>query len=679
MNNPLLENHSLPAFSRIRPEHVEAAIDSVLNDNRARIRTLLEQGGRFDWQTFVEPLEDMADRLERVWSPVRHLNAVMNNDDLRAAYNVCLSKLSEYATDLGQNEGLFIAYQSIAAAEIFTSLEVAQQKAIKDALRDFHLSGVDLPETQRARFKEIQQQLSSLHSRFEENVLDATNAWKKPVIDKAILSGLPASALAMARQAAHNQGQDGWLINLEYPCYHAVMTYADNRELRREVYTAFNTRASDQGPHAGQWDNSAVMEQILALRHEAAELLGYANYAERSLATKMAETEQSVLTFLRDLASRARPKAEKELEELCEYASVQLGIDDIASWDLPYVSEKLKQHRYAFSEEELKPWFQVDQVLQGLFELVGRIYGLVIREKKGVDSWHSDVSFYEISDSQGRLRGQFYLDLYAREHKRGGAWMDVCVARMRRGDSVQIPVAYMTCNGTPPVDGKPALFTHNEVITLFHEFGHGLHHMLTLVDYPSVAGISGVEWDAVELPSQFMENWCWQREALDLFARHHETGDCIPETLFQKLLASQHFNAGLQTLRQVEFALFDFRLHLEYQATQGARVEKILDEVRDEVAVIKPPEFVRFQHGFSHIFAGGYAAGYYSYKWAEVLSADVFAAFEEQGLFNQETGQAFLHSILERGGSEPAMVLFRNFRQREPSIDALLRHSGLAA
>ena len=678
MSNPLLEMQGLPPFSKIRPEHAEPAIDALLAENRRRLEALLEAGGPYGWHNLVEPLELMEDRLSRVWSPVRHLNSVLNSEELRAAYNACLPKLSDHHTELGQNERLYAAYKSIADSPQFAHLDEARQKALHDALRDFHLSGVDLPPEKKARFKAIQQELSQLQSRFEENLLDATNAWYKHFEDATVLGGLPQTALDLGQQNAGHRNVEGYVFNLEFPSYYAIMTYADDRQLRREFYTAYTTRASDQAPHP-EWDNSETMERILRLRHEAAQLLGYPSYAHESLATKMAESPEQVLGFLRDLAQRAKPYAERDLKELADFAREELGIDDLQAWDIGYASEKLQQHRYAISQEELKPYFPADRVLDGLFELVGRLYGIRIQRDDYADVWHPDVRFYEIRDQDGHLRAQFYLDLYARPKKRGGAWMDECVSRLKTHDLVQIPVAYLTCNSTPPVGDKPALFTHDEVITLFHEFGHGLHHMLTRVDVPAVSGISGVEWDAVELPSQFMENWCWEREALDLFAAHYETGERIPEALYRKLIATKNFQAGMQTVRQLEFALFDMRLHLEYDPERGGRVQEILDEVRAEVAVVKAPAFNRFQHGFSHIFAGGYAAGYYSYKWAEVLSADAFARFEEEGLFSPQVGHDFLHHVLEKGGTRPAMELFKAFRGREPTIDALLRHNGLAA
>lgn len=680
MTNPLLNPHGLPPFEHIRPEHVEPAIDSLLAGNRAQIAALLKGNSRYTWDNLVQPLEDMDDRLGRAWAPVSHLNAVVNSDAWRDAYNACLPKLSEYSTELGQNRDLFEAYRAIRDGDEYATLDTAQKKIIDNALRDFRLSGVDLAPAQQQRYKEIRQRLSQLTTRFEENVLDATQGWQRQVTDAAGLAGLPESARAMARQAAEQKGLDGWLFTLDFPSYYAVMSYADDRSLRREMHEAYVTRASDQGPNAGKWDNSEIMDEILALRHELARLLGFDNYAECSLATKMADAPGRVLGFLHDLAERSRPMAGQEMQELRQFVREAYGVDDLQPWDTTYYSEKLRQHKYAISPEDLKPYFPETRVIPGMFEVVRRLYGIDIRPVSGVEVWHPDVRFYEIRDTDGELRGRFYLDLYARENKRGGAWMDDCIGRKRNPDgSVQVPVAFLTCNLTPPLGDEPALFTHDEVITLFHEFGHGLHHMLTRVDQVGVSGISGVAWDAVELPSQFMENWCWEKEALDLIAAHYQTGDPLPEELYQKMRAAKNFQAGMGMVRQLEFALFDFRLHHEYDPERGARIQEILDEVRAEVAVIKPAPYNRFQHSFSHIFAGGYAAGYYSYKWAEVLSADAFSLFEESGIFDHATGLKFLRTVLEQGGSRDPMDLFIEFRGREPNIDALLRHCGIAA
>ena len=682
-SNPLLEMTGLPPFSRIEPEHVEPAIDTLLAEIRAEVeRRLDEYAGRYDWDNLIQPLEDLDDRLGRAWSPVSHMNSVVNSEALRKAYNACLPKLSEYATEMGQNRRLYEAYRFIKDSPAFAELDTAQQKIIDNALRDFHLSGVDLSEEKKARFREIRQRLSQLTTRYEENVLDATQAWSLHLEDESRLAGLPDSARAMAKQAAQQKDKSGWLFTLDFPSYYAVITHADDRALREEIHQAYVTRASDQGPNAGRWDNAEVMEEILALRHESAQLLGYDNYAERSLVTRMADSPERVLGFLRDLAVRAKPVAERELQELRDFAREQHGVEDLQPWDIPYYSEKLRRHTFDISQEELKPYFPETRVIPGMFDVVQRLYGLRIQQVEGVDTWHRDVRFYDVYDENNELRGQFYLDLYARENKRGGAWMDDCISRKRNPDgSVQTPVAYLTCNLTPPIGEEPAQFTHDEVITLFHEFGHGLHHMLTKVDHLGVSGISGVAWDAVELPSQFMENWCWEREALDLICGHVKTGDPLPDDLFKKMYAAKNFQAGMQMVRQLEFSLFDFRLHLEYDPSDksgGAqRVQRMLDEVRAEVAVVRPAPYNRFQNSFTHIFAGGYAAGYYSYKWAEVLSADAFSVFEERGIFDADSGRRFLHCILEQGGAKEPMELFVAFRGREPQIDALLRHNGI--
>jgi oligopeptidase A len=676
MVNPLLNLEGLPPFSKIKPEHVEPAIDRLLAEGRARTESLLAQGGCYNWSSLVEPLEMLNDRLGRTWSPVSHMNSVVNSDELREVYNACLPKLSEYATEMGQNERLFAAYKAVSEGD--EPLDRAQRKLLENALRDFHLSGVDLPPAAKARFKEISRQLSKLTSRFEENLLDATNAWSKLITDEGELAGLPESALGLAHQTAEQRGKGGWMLTLEFPSYLPVMTYADDRGLRRELYQTFSTRASDQGPHAGEWDNSETMEQILVLRHEQSRLLGFENHAERSLVRKMAHSCDQVMAFLTDLAERSRSQAENELAELKRFARERHGADELEAWDIGYYSEKLRQHRYGISQEELKPYFPEIRVLPGMFAVVNRLYGIEITEVEGVDSWHPDVRFFEIRDLDGVLRGEFYLDLYARPKKRGGAWMDDCISRLFNDQVDQVPVAYLTCNFSPPVGDKPALFTHDEVETLFHEFGHGLHHLLTKINYPAVAGISGVAWDAVELPSQFMENWCWEREALDLISGHFETGEPIPDVLYHKMKAAKNFQSAMQMVRQLEFSLFDFRIYREYDPGRGGRVYQILEEVREQVAVVRPPRWNRFAHGFSHIFAGGYAAGYYSYKWAEVLSADAYSLFEERGIFDRVTGESFLHNILEQGGSKDAMELFVAFRGREPRIDALLHHSGIS-
>jgi len=679
MNNPLLANSTLPLFPQIKPEHVVPAIDQLLAEARSSVEQHLQSTQHYTWENLIAPLEDVDDKLSKAWSPVSHMNSVVNSDELRDAYNACLPKLSAYSTEMGQNEALFKAYRFIADSDEFATLDIAQQKIIRNALRDFKLSGIDLDDEKKQRYKDISQELSSLASNYEENLLDATNAWSKIIRDEEDLAGLPESALAQARQTAASHNEEGWMITLQFPSYISVMTYADNRELRREHYEAFATRASDQGPHAGHWDNSENMEKILALRHEKARLLGFNNYAELSLATKMAEKPDDVTAFLEDLADRSWRHARKDLAELREFAKKYYGIKDLQAWDMTYYSEKMRQHFYQLSQEEVKTYFPITRVLPGLFAIVEKLYGLQISELTGFDSWHPDVRFFEIHDQHGQLRGQFYLDLYARAKKRGGAWMDDCVSRKRFDDTIQTPVAYLTCNFTPPAGDTPALLTHDEVTTLFHEFGHGLHHMLTQVDHLGVSGINGVEWDAVELPSQFMENWCWEKEALALMSGHYQTDEKLPDALFDKMIAAKNFQAGMIMVRQLEFSLFDFRIHRDYDPEKGGRIYETLEQVREQVAVVRPPKFNRFAHSFSHIFAGGYAAGYYSYKWAEVLSSDAFSLFEEKGIFDQETGKAFLTNILEKGGSQDAMELFINFRGRKPTIDALLRHNGIAA
>jgi oligopeptidase A len=679
MDNPLLSINGLPPFSAIKPEHIEPAIDFLMSQNRTRLDELLNTNTSYSWGNLLRPLEAMDDRLSRAWSPVSHLNATMNSKALRAAYNACLPKLSEYFTERGHNERLYKAYRSIKEGPEYHGLDAAQKIVIDHSLRDFHLSGVDLALEQKARFKAIMQSLSQLQSTFQENVLDATQAWKKHITDETQLAGLPDSAKSLARQTAEQEGLPGWLLTLDFPSYLAVVSYADDSDLRREVYQAYSTRASDQQPNAQEWDNSEIMERILALRYELARLLGFSDYSEYSLVTKMATSPDDVLAFLTDLADRSRPQAQRELEELQAYAKETHGHLDLAAWDVSFYAEKLRQHRYQISQEELRPYFPESKVVPGLFAVIKQLYGLDIRQIDGVEVWHPDVKVYEILETDGSFRGRFYLDLYARANKRGGAWMDGCVTRRITEQGVQPPAAYLVCNFTPSVGNAPALLTHNEVQTLFHEFGHGLHHLLTRVDYAPVSGIHGVEWDAVELPSQFMENWCWEREALDLIAGHHQTGARLPDDLYQRMQAARNFQSAMQMVRQLEFALFDFRLHHEYDPQQGGRIQELLNTVRQQVAVIIPPNFNRFAHGFSHIFAGGYAAGYYSYKWAEVLSADAFSKFEENGIFDQSIGEQFLRCVLEVGGSRDAMTNFKAFRGREPRIDSLLRHSGIAA
>ncbi|HID9394535.1 TPA: oligopeptidase A [Serratia marcescens] len=678
MTNPLLTPFSLPPFSAIRPEDIVPAVQSALADCRAAVERVVAQPGPFTWDNLCQPLAESDDRLSRIWSPIGHLNSVKNSPELRAAYEQALPLLSEYGTWVGQHEGLYQGYRSLKEGAAFEALSVPQRKAVDNALRDFELSGIGLSADKQQRYGEIVARLSELGSTYSNNVLDATMGWSKLITDEAELSGLPESALAQAQAMAQAKEQDGWLLTLDMPSYLPVLTYADNRALREEMYRAFATRASDQGPNAGKWDNSEVMAETLALRHELAQLLGFATYADKSLATKMAESPEQVIGFLSDLAKRARPQAEQELAQLRAFAKQHYGVDELDAWDITYYGEKQKQHLFSISDEQLRPYFPEQRVVEGLFEVVKRIYGITAKERKDVDTWHPDVRFFDLFDADGELRGSFYLDLYARENKRGGAWMDDCVGSLRKADgTLQKPVAYLTCNFNRPLGDQPALFTHNEVTTLFHEFGHGLHHMLTQIDTAGVSGINGVPWDAVELPSQFMENWCWEPEALAFISGHYQSGEPLPKAMLDKLLAAKNYQAALFILRQLEFGLFDFRMHFEYSPEKGAQILPTLAEVKKMVAVVPSPSWGRFPHAFSHIFAGGYAAGYYSYLWAEVLSADAYSRFEEEGIFNAETGKSFLDNILSRGGSEEPMALFKRFRGREPQLDAMLRHYGI--
>ena len=640
MTNPLLESTDLPLFSQIKPEHIEPAIEQLLSDAQSSVEQLLAANDVYNWENLIAPLDEAEDKINKAWSPVSHMNSVVNNDQLRDAYNACLPKLSAYSTEMGQHKGLFKAYLSIADSDAYAQLEPAQQKVIQNSLRGFRLSGIDLNDEQQARYKEISLELSQLSSKYEENLLDATNAWKKLMSKKSDLSGLPETALQQAKQAAEQAGKKGWLLTLQFPSYIAVMTYADDRQLRADMYKAFSTRASELGANS-DWDNTDIMEKTIALRHEKAQLLGFNNYAELSLATKMAESTMQVTDFLEQLAEKSLPHARKDLAELAEFAKQQYGIAKLHTWDTGYYSEKMRQYAYDLSQEEVKQYFPAPRVIQGLFDVVAKLYGLNITELDNVDAWHKDVRFFQIKDKAGELRGKFYIDLYARPKKRGGAWMDDCVGRRKTGATIQIPVAYLTCNFTPPAGNDPALLTHDEVLTLFHEFGHGLQHMLTKVDYLGVSGINGVEWDAVELPSQFMENWCWEKEGLALISGHYQTGEVLPEALFNKMLAAKNFQAGMIMVRQLEFSLFDFKMHQDYSPELGAKIYEQLNAIREQVSVMIPPDFNRFAHSFSHIFAGGYAAGYYSYKWAEVLSSDAYSLFEENGIFDQKTGDAF--------------------------------------
>ncbi len=676
MSNPLLHASLLPPFSAIKPEQVEPAIDQLLEENRQAVAQLLAALDVPRWDNLVAPLEALNDRLAQAWSPVSHMNAVVNSDALRDAYNACLPKLSQYWTEMGQHQGLYQAFKQLAESAAYPQLDTAQRKVVDNALRDFRLSGIALNTADQQRYAVLQQKLSELTTRFSENLMDATDGWHKLLSEEQALAGLPPMALAAAQQMAQAKGQQGWLVSLDFPSYFAVITYADDRALRQEIYTAFVTRASDQGPHAGRWDNTPVMEEILTLRAELAQLLGFESYAHYSLATKMAETPEQVTGFLTDLADKSLAGARQEFSELQAFARQEYGAEALQAWDISYYAEKLKQARYAISQEEIRPYFPLAKVLDGLFQVTGTLFDIQIEEVEQFDRWHDDARLFTVSRN-GELIARFYLDPFAREKKRGGAWMDDCRVRRRLADgTLQLPVAYLVCNFNPPVGSAPALLSHDEVTTLFHEFGHGLHHMLTRIECADVSGINGVAWDAVELPSQFLENWCYEPEALALISGHFETGETLPQALLDKMLAAKNFQSGMMMVRQLEFSLFDFQLHMDYQPGKTA-VQAVLDRIRAQVAVVKPPAFNRFQHGFSHIFAGGYAAGYYSYKWAEVLSADAFSRFEEDGVFNRQTGLAFRQTILEKGGSEEPMVLFTAFRGREPNVDALLRHSGI--
>ena len=674
--NPLIDYPGLPPFSEIRPEHVQPAVEQLIASGRQVIEEVLARGD-FSWDGLVAPLEAEDERLSRAFGPAGHLNAVAQNEALRKAYNACLPMLSDYSTEVGQNTALYQAYQTLRDSEEFSQLTPAQQKDIDNTLRDFRLSGVSLPDERKKAFMTNAARLSELTSQFSDNVLDATQSWGKHITDVSELDGVPETALAGAADKAQEKALEGWYLTLDFPAYYAVMCHCRNRALREEMYRAHTTRASDQGPDAGKFDNSEIMQEILRLRHEQAQLLGFSHYGEKSLATKMARDVEEVMSFLLDLAQRSKPQAEQELNALRDFAREQ-GAGELEPWDIAFWSERLREARYDISEEELRPWFPAEKAIGGMFAIVEKLFGIRIRQRDGVDVWHPDVRFYDVDDDNGEHMASFYLDMYARTGKRGGAWMDDCQGRVRLVDGeLQKPVAYLTCNFAPPAGGKPGLLTHDEVLTLFHEFGHGLHHMLTEQEVGGVSGINGVAWDAVELPSQFMENWCWTEEGLAMISGHYETGEPLPADKRERLLAARNFQSAMGMLRQLEFSLFDMRIHTEEDG--NADIQGILDQVRKEVSVLAPPSFNRFQHSFGHIFAGGYAAGYYSYKWAEVLSADAFARFEEEGIFNTDVGREFRARILAQGGSREPMELFIDFRGREPSVEPLLRHSGIAA
>ena len=677
-DNPLLDLGGLPKFGEILAEHVEPAVDQVLARNRERIATLLRTVEEPGWDNFMAPLEHLEDELERVWAPVSHLNAVRDNDDLRAVYENCLAKLSDYSAEVGQNSELYERIKWIREHGEFDRLNRERRKVIENTLRDFHLAGVDLDPEAQTRYRDITSELSRLGNLFSRNLLDATDNWHLDITQPERLAGLPDNAVAQAAEAAREGGLEGWRFSLQTPAYLAVMTYADDRSMREAVYRAFVTRASEIGPDAGRWDNSEVMLDILRLRRKLAVLLGFKDYAAYSLATKMARDSGEVFEFIRQLAEKCHPPGKREVSQLRQFAKNELSLDALAPWDYAWASEKLRNHLYEYSQEALRPYFPLPRVLAGMFDIVGRLFGIRVERAESPQTWHPDVQFYRILDESGEIRGFFYLDLYARKQKRGGAWMADCIGRRNTEAGMQTPVAFLTCNFSSPVGGQPSLLTHDEVITLFHEFGHGLHHLLTRIEVAGVAGINGVPWDAVELPSQFLENWCWEREALDLISGHVDTGEPLPQAMLDKMRRGRNFQSAMKLCRQLEFSLFDMRLHTDFDPAGNQSIQQVLDEVREAVAVVPVPDFNRFQNSFGHIFAGGYAAGYYSYQWAEVLSADAFSLFEENGVFDEATGRRFLSEILERGGSEEPMVLFESFRGRKPTVDALLRHSGLS-
>jgi len=665
---------SLPQFTQLDIEGFTARLDVLLSANLQQIDTLLNENNQYSWDNLMRPLDDMDDALERFWSPLSHLHAVVNSPELRDCYQACLPKLSAYEAAIGHNHALYDAIKSLDKGR----LNKVQCKIVDDTLRDFELAGVALSDEKKHRFEAIQTRLSALSNHFENNVLDAGHAYSLHITDSKRVTGLPEHALHSADALAKEKGLSGWVFNLEFPCYLAIATYAEDSTLREEIYKAFVTRASDKGPSAGLFDNTAVMDEILALRHEKAQLLGFANYAELSLATKMAESTNDVVGFLSDLSQRAHSQAETEFQRLQQFAEDQYQLSEVAPWDIAWLSEKKRQTRYALSQEELRPFFPLPKVMQGLFSIVSSLYGMTIEAIHQVDTWHPDVTCYQVVDSENRTRGYIYIDLFARPHKRGGAWMDSCQSRRLLADgSIQLPIATLTCNFAKPAANKTPTLSHDEVLTLFHEFGHCLHHVLTQVDYLSASGINGVEWDAVELPSQFFENWCWEEHALQRLTSHVDSGEPLPTAMFNKLLAAKNFQSAMAMMRQVEFSLFDFRIHQEFDAKKPDFVANVLADVRKQTTVVPIAPYNRFQHSFTHIFGGGYAAGYYSYKWAEILSSDAFARFEEEGVFNHQTGQDFLHCILEVGGSCKAAEAYQAFRGRMATVDAFLKHNGI--
>jgi len=674
MTNPILFRDSLPLFDQIKPSHISPAIEGILKEANSLIHSLKVMGGSISWENFVEPIEMVSEKISRAWGQIEHLNAVVNSDDLRKAYNDNLIKLTEFYTNLSQDEALYKKYQSLKDGEIFKSLTPSQKRIIDNVLREFKLGGAELNELEKVRFKVIQEKLAKISTQFEENILDATNEFYIFVADADDLQGIPEENIKKAQSEAIEDKKEGYKFTLHFPSYLPVMQYAEDRNLRERLYRGYATRASELS--SPKFDNTKLIDEILALRYESAKLLGFNHFTEMSLVTKMAKSNEEVVSFLMDLANKAKPFALKDMEELSAFSKT-LGIEKLEAWDIAYVSEKLRQAKYSFSENEVKQYFPEHRVLKGLFKVVETIFKLKII-KTDTPTWHKDVSFYSIKNDGDELVGQFYFDLYARNHKRGGAWMDEAISRYKNSFESSHPVAFLTCNFSSPSENKPALFSHDDVITLFHEFGHGLHHMLTKVDEYSISGIKGVEWDAVELPSQFMENFCWEWDVVKHMTEHVDNKSPLPEALFKKMIEAKNFQSGMQTLRQIEFSLFDIRLHTQYSDQNKINSLKLLETIRDEIAVVRPPAWNRFPNSFSHIFAGGYAAGYYSYKWAEVLASDAFSLFEEEGILSSNAGQKFQEEVLSKGGSRPAMESFVAFRGRAPSVDALLRHSGMA-
>ncbi len=678
-HNPLLNFSGPPRFNEIEPRHFEPALDYMLDSNRNQIKNISAVGDPPTWGNFVEPIEAFSDQLERLWAPISHLNSVLDSEESRAAFEACLPKITEYGSELGQNKALFKKFQQLKASDGFTALTEAQKKAIDNELRDFSLSGINLDKAARNKLKKINNQLSELGNQFSQNILDATDAWNLEINDKDDLAGLPESAIDAARNRAEQFDKDGWLFGLQSSSYVPFITYANNNLLREQMYRAYVGRASDVGVNPGQWDNSTIICEILKLRFEKTEILGFKDYATYALQTRMADDPEQVADFLIDMATRSRAGAQEDLAELEAFAANKYGVTELQPWDYAWYGEKLRLEKFDISQEALRPYFPLPKVIQGLFDIVNKIFGISLERAQADHLWHPQVQYFRISDRDGNIRGSLYMDLFSRKHKQGGAWMAECIGRRKLHDDIQLPVAFLTCNFPEPVNDQPGLLSHDEVITLFHEFGHGLHHLLTKVDVAGVAGISGVPWDAVELPSQFLENWCWEKAALDMISSHYQTGEPLPGPVLDKMRAARNFQSAMQMLRQIEFSLFDLELHRQ-DADIGTpkSVRKILDSVRDRVAVVKAPAFNKFENGFSHIFSGGYAAGYYGYLWAEVLSADAYSLFEENGIFDQDTGRAFMQNILEKGGSSDPMELFRVFRGRNPDVAALLRHSGLS-